>query len=294
MQPSSDDIDRMTRALGWRPMSFRLAAADRPVSPTSARWVVGDVDRSAFVKVGATALTADWIRREHRNYQTIAGWFIPELVGFDDDGERPVLAIEDLSAATWPPPWSDASVSAVLEAFAAIHATTAPPHLADTPDRWEGSDDWRRIDEDAGPFLALRLCSRDWLTDGLPDLRAAALAAPIRGDALIHGDMRSDNMCFRSGRALVIDWNHAQVGNPEFDIATWLPSLEAEGGPPPEALLPDSPELAAWVAGYFCAHAGGPPIPEAPHVRPLQLAQARTALPWAARALGLPEPAEPR
>ena len=51
-----------------------------------------------------------------------------------------------------------------------------------------------------------------------------------------------------------------------------------------------APELAAWIAGYFCAHAGLEPIPEAPHVRPLQLAQGRTSLPWAARALGLPVP----
>ena len=50
------------------------------------------------------------------------------------------------------------------------------------------------------------------------------------------------------------------------------------------------PGLAAWVAGYFCARAGLPDIPDAPHVRPLQRSQARTALPWAARALGLPSP----
>ena len=92
------------------------------------------------------------------------------------------------------------------------------------------------------------------------------------------------------GRAIVIDWNHATVANPDVDLAFWLPSLHAEGGPPPEAVLPDAPGLAAWVAGYFCANAGEPPVPDAPHVRPLQVSQARTALPWAARALGLPPP----
>jgi aminoglycoside phosphotransferase (APT) family kinase protein len=107
---------------------------------------------------------------------------------------------------------------------------------------------------------------------------------------LLHLDTRSDNLCFRDGRALIIDWDGPMVGNPDVDIAFWLPSLAAEGGPQPEAILPAAPELAAWTAGYFCARAGGPPIPEAPHVRPLQLAQARTALPWAARALGFPVP----
>ena len=75
-------------------------------------------------------------------------------------------------------------------------------------------------------------------------------------------------------------------------MAAWLPSLHAEGGPRPEEVLPEgTAELAALLAGYFSAHAGRPPIPEAPHVRGLQLRQARTALPWAARALGLPPPA---
>ena len=36
-----------------------------------------------------------------------------------------------------------------------------------------------------------------------------------------------------------------------------------------------------------------PDTPEAPHVRPLQRKQARTTLPWAARALGLPPPLPP-
>ncbi|MGH3031166.1 MAG: hypothetical protein ACRDNE_10445 [Gaiellaceae bacterium] len=73
-------------------------------------------------------------------------------------------------------------------------------------------------------------------------------------------------------------------------MAAWLPSLEAEGGPPPEALLPEAPEAAAFMSGFFAARAGLPPIPTAPHVREIQLAQLLTALPWAARALGLPPP----
>jgi hypothetical protein len=105
-------------------------------------------------------------------------------------------------------------------------------------------------------------------------------------------DVRSDNLCIRAGRAVILDWNHALVANPELDVAFWLPSLHAEGGPRPEAILPDAPELAAWTAGFFCSRAGDPPIPEAPHVRPLQIAQSRTALPWAARALGLPDPSD--
>jgi len=90
---------------------------------------------------------------------------------------------------------------------------------------------------------------------------------------------------------VLIDWNFACLGNPMADVAAWLPSLHAEGGPAPDEILPDgAAEFAALLAGYFAAHAGRPEISEAPHVRTLQLSQARTALPWAARALGLPPP----
>jgi aminoglycoside phosphotransferase (APT) family kinase protein len=93
---------------------------------------------------------------------------------------------------------------------------------------------------------------------------------------------------------VVVDWNNASVGNPVLDTAAWLPSLHAEGGPAPHEILPDEtpglPQIASLLAGYFCARAGLSPIAQAPHARPLQLAQSRTSLPWAARLLGLPPP----
>jgi len=292
-RPPSGDVDRMGRALGWRPLRFRPAAGDRGASETGARWIVADGERtgrSAFVKIGATELTAGWTRQEHRNYRSLQGWFLPKLLGFDDDGERPTLALEDLSGADWPPPWTVDRVAAIREALEAIRATAPPAHLPrDLGDRDAGAE-WRSIAEDPAPFLALGLCPPGWLDRALPSLIAAASEAPLSGQSLVHLDIRSDNLCIRDGRAVVIDWNHARVANPDLDIAFWLPSLHAEGGPPPEQILPDAPGLAAWVAGFFCAGAGDPPIPEAPHVRPLQVRQARTALPWAARALGLSEP----
>ena len=81
-----------------------------------------------------------------------------------------------------------------------------------------------------------------------------------------------------------------KLGNPELDLGFWLPSLTAEGGPRPEAMLPKSPEMAARVGGFFAARAGLPVLPYAPRVRTVQLQQLRTALPWAARARVPPSP----
>jgi aminoglycoside phosphotransferase (APT) family kinase protein len=112
------------------------------------------------------------------------------------------------------------------------------------------------------------------------------------GDAFLHFNVRSDNVCFRTdGSAVLVDWNLTAVGNAQTDLVFWLPSLEAEGGPAPEVVLPDAePGLVSTCAGFFCARAARPAIPTAPRVRHVQLVQARTALPWAARVLGLPSP----
>ena len=290
-EPDPADVERITRALGWRPTTYRPAALDRGTSSTAARWVVGGGPPSrptAFVKIGATPRTATWTRIEAANYAVLSGAFLPTVLGFDDDGERPALALEDLSDAVWPPPWTDRLVAGVVEAFAAIHATPPPDRLERAT--FSGEPNWPIVAADPRPFLGVGLCSDDWLRGALPTLLAAAAAAPLEGEALVHLDVRSDNLCVRDGRTIVIDWNHATIANADLDLAFWLPSLAAEGGPRPEAILPDAPALAAWVAGYFCATAGLPFLPDAPHVRALQRMQAATALPWAARELGLPPP----
>ena len=112
----------------------------------------------------------------------------------------------------------------------------------------------------------------------------------LEGEAFLHLDVRSDNLCLRQGRAVLVDWNLAHVGNPLLDIVAWLPSLKLEGGPDPWELVPDSQGFAALLAGFFASRAGLPPPPTAPRVREFQRRQAEVALPWAARELGLPPP----
>ena len=90
-----------------------------------------------------------------------------------------------------------------------------------------------------------------------------------------------------AGQVIFVDWNLASLSNGRLDLGCWLPSLAYEGGPEPEQILPDAPEAAAWVAGFFAARAGLPPIVDAPRVRLVQQQQLSTALPWVVRALGL-------
>ena len=295
MEPEAADIERAHRALGVRPVAWRPVEAHG--APSTRRFVVELPDgSSAFVKIAALDDVAEWFRDERAAYDAFEGApFLPRLLGWDDDGEAPLLAIEDLSDARWPPPWERASVDAVLATLDELHGTTPRTALPTAEERHFGLDSWPDVIDDPRPFLSTGICSPGWLDQHVPTLAAASAAARIDGTASLHFDVRSDNLCMRDGRAILVDWNHACIGNPLLETAAWLPSLQVEGGPSPSEVLPDHtdglPEIAALLAGYFSARAGLPEIPQAPHVRRLQREQAGASLPWAARLLGLPAPA---
>ena len=292
-RPDPEDVERAVRALHAEPAAWRTVA--RGGQTAASRWIATMPDGSTrFVKIAFTMDTASWIRDEHLFYAQHRGLaFTPELLGWFDDGDRPVLVLEDLSRATWPPPWERSGVDAVLACLSDVASTTPSRELPPVGRSQFDREGWREIAGDPEPFLRLGLCDADWLHGHLDALTDAADRAVLEGDALLHFDVRSDNICLRDGGAMLVDWNFACLGNPLADVTAWLPSLHAEGGPTPEEVVDPSPEVASFAAmfaGYFASHAGRPPIPEAPHVRPLQLMQARTAIPWASRALGLTEP----
>lgn len=249
--------------------------------------------RSVFAKRAVDDATAGWLNTERRMYELLSGLpFAPRLVAWID-GDRPILVIEDLSSEIWPPPWDRARVDAVVATLSQVSQVVPPQDLPRLEDGEKPDEGWRRIMEDPGEFLSLGICDESWLAHAGPLLARAASAAPLTGDCLIHCDVRSDNLCFRGGSesALLIDWNGASIGNPLFDLAFWLPSLASEDGPLPEEVLPSCPpELVAFVAGFFASRAGQPHLPHAPLVRRVQRQQLRTALPWAARSLGLVDP----
>lgn len=285
--PDDDTARRVARAMGWRIVAWRRVVGG--YTPADRYVVTSDDGATAFVKLATEPMTAEGLRAERRVYDAVHGPFLPRMLAFED-GPLPLLALEDLSAARWPPPWRAGDVDAVLASFDATHR--APPPVGTPPlvASVAANAGWTLVEADPAPFLALGWVSPAWLRSALPTLRAAERAMVWDGDAFLHLDVRSDNVCFRDGRAVFVDWNFACVGNPAFDLGCWLPSLHAEGGPPPEAILPQAPEVAAVLAGYFAARAGLPPPRPGSRVRDVQRQQLSTALPWACRALGLAVP----
>jgi hypothetical protein len=255
----------------------------------TARWRVELSDgRRVFVKMALDDLAAGWLRDEHRVYSAVEASFMPELIGWHDRGGRTFLLLEDLGEAHWPPPWHSGQIEAARAALAAVNATRPPAGLPRLEELRERLNGWELIAADPEPLLSTGLCSAEWLEAALPPLRNAAGSCELEGDALVHLDFRSDNICFLDGRVVVVDWNLACVGDPSFDLVAWLPSLSLEGGPEPWQLVRDSRGQAALIAGYFASRAGLPIPPTAPRVREFQQRQAEVALPWAARELGLP------
>ena len=245
-----------------------------------------------FVKGATDADTAAWLRAEHVIYAHYRASFLPELLAWQDDGAAPWLAIEDLSEAFWPPPWSRTRIEAVLAAMADIAASPAS-ELSSMETRRSEFAGWSRVAADPASFMRLGVATDPWLSRALPVLLGAESRATLDGAALLHNDVRSDNLCFADGRVVLVDWNWACRGNPKLDIAAWLPSLALEGGPAPDEILPGEGELASFVAGFYAAHAGLPPLSGRPTLRAFQLDMLRESLAWAARALGLPAPDGP-
>jgi hypothetical protein len=243
--------------------------------------------RRAFAKVALDAVAADWIRDELRVYESVRAPFVAEFLGCHDDGET-LLLLEDLRDAYWPPPWRDGDVDAVLATLEEVAAAPPPSGLRRLESVRRSLNGWIDVAEDSEPLLSTGLCSAAWLERSLPALLEVGEACELRGDSLVHLDVRSDNLCLDGERVVLVDWNLAAVGNPLLDTVAWLPSLRLEGGPEPWEVVADSRGLAALIAGFFASRAGLP-IPEtAPRVREFQRAQAEVALPWAARELDLP------
>ena len=128
------------------------------------------------------------------------------------------------------------------------------------------------------------------LESGWPDACA--------GSTLVHGDVRGDNVLLTAvGDVVFVDWPHAAVGNPAFDLVAWAPSVVLEGGPEPEDLLAryrsERPlddnavtVLLAAIAGFLVSHSLRPAPPGLPTLRPFQADQGAVAVEWLRRRTG--------
>jgi hypothetical protein len=285
--------ERVARLVGAEPVTWEERAA--PWQPVDAieggneRFSVLLADgRRVFVKAARGDLTAEWLRREYEVYAHLRGTFIPKLEAFDDDPLYPVLVLEDLSDADWEIRWNLDRMALVRSALAELAASEPPPNTRPVQQAFpQLFGRWHVVQEDPEPFLSTGLRSREWLGQALPTLTAAADSVRAEGDDVLHLDVRSDNLCFRDGAAVLVDWNWCSTGSADLDVAAWLPSLAAEGGPQPWEVLPAAADYAAFLAGVWAAVVGLPPPKTAPTVREGQRRQLEVALAWCEHEFGI-------
>ncbi len=227
-----DDAREALRArLGVRPLHRILGGGYTLME----HWLVELEDGTrAFAKVAVDEPTAGFLRDEHRVYSAGRG-VLPATAssGWDDDGERPILVLEDLTGAHWPPPWREGDVAACSRRSTTLHSTAAAAGAA-ARSRSTSSTPGARSKRIRRRSSALGLCSAEWLDEALPELLAATERSVITGDAFVHLDTRSDNVCFVDGRAIDRRLELGRHSATRWStLAFWLPSLFAEGGPAP-------------------------------------------------------------
>jgi len=300
-------VVRATRTYGgYAPSAtFRLALAD---------------GRRAFVKATYPLPEGSgvrWsLRREEVVYrrlgELIRPW-APEYLGSIHADGWHVLLLELLDGSSVLP-WTGPKAIRALQSYARFHASTLgrplPRWLSRSQHR-EFSTFWRRIGSDesaidrlaelAGPRAGE---ARDWLRRHVEVLSRWewALRQAPEPSALLHFDTRSDNVRLQGTTLRIFDWPFASIGPAEFDVAAFIQSIEAEGGPRAdtalgwyESVLPLRRDVVtgsvAGIAGYFADRAPRPAPPGLPRLRRVQRRQFKASLGWAAQLLELPEPA---
>ncbi|MDH5422735.1 MAG: aminoglycoside phosphotransferase family protein [Acidimicrobiia bacterium] len=254
-------------------------------------WTIDPRGRKLFVKAAVSDDTARFLRDEMRVLAGVNGArFLPEVIAFDDDGERPILILEDLTEAHWPPPWSTSQIDLCFGVLEDIARTPPPPTLASAAANLDLAGYWPSIAQEPAVVVGLGVVTADWLALTIDALIELSGDANLTGHQLLHCDIRSDNLCF-SDRVVVVDWNWAAVGNPILDVVGWLPSLYLEGGPAPWELLTGHAEMVAGLGGFFLSHATKPRDPQVrADIRRFQRDQGVVCLEWLSHELGIPSP----
>jgi aminoglycoside phosphotransferase (APT) family kinase protein len=222
----------------------------------------------------------------------------PRLLGsFDEDGWV-VLVFEDVAGRMPAQPWDPGELRRVLAALADLPAALdpAPAGAPSAADRLAGPfTGWRSIAA-SGDVTGLD----PWAVRNLGELVALESRWPesVAGTALVHSDLRADNLLLTEDRVVVVDWPWACVAAPWLDLVLLLPSVRMQGGPPAHTLFEPHPlaraaapdavtSVLAAFTGFLVHSSRLPAPPGLPTLRPFQRAQGRAALEWLRHRTGL-------
>ena len=219
----------------------------------------------------------------------------PALRWSSDDGDWVVLAFDDIDGRTPELPWIATELERVLDALHALADALTPSPIPLEPasealGRLFGG--WRDVANGSVETAALPAGVYDHLAE-LVELETGWPEA-VRGDALVHLDVRADNLLLTDDRVYVVDWPWAAVGARWLDLVAMLPSVAMQGGPDPDTVWRAHPlsegvhdddvdALIAALTGMLVYRSLQPPAPGIPTLRSFQAAQGAQAMAWLAR-----------
>jgi fructosamine-3-kinase len=289
---------------GYAPTpTFRLALVD---------------GRRAFFKAinqSSNEFATAALRYEERVYGEVApllGEWMPQLLATFRCADWHVLLLEDLGPKSVPP-WTPGKTRAVTHALARFHQASmgcSPPTWLSRPQQRLAQEEWARTAGESDELRQIAQLAGDasaealeWFQRLSPTVEQwmqhpALATGPY---AILHGDLRSDNLRFSQGRLSLFDWPAITVGRPEWDMVAFAQSVTVEGGPAPEQVMAwygehfplDAAALdcaITWWLTFFADRAWRPEIPGLPRVRRFQRQQLGMMVLWAARQWGMAEP----
>jgi fructosamine-3-kinase len=250
--------------------------------------------------------------RVYEELTPLIGLWMPRYLAAFRLADWQVLLLEDLGPKSVPP-WTPAKARGIAHALAGFHQATlgaSLPGWLERPAAHLQRENWARTVQashelrelaalagDAAPQAMAWLQTISPLIDGW--MQQAVLAAEPY--ALLHGDLRSDNLRFHRGRLALFDWPAITVGRPEWDLVAFAQTVTVEGGPAPEQVMAWYAEkfpldeaavdaALAWWITFFAERAWQPEIPGLPRLRRFQRQQLGVLLLWAGRRWELAAP----
>ena len=314
----SDLLDQTRARLGWSdlPEDLRRGVEDRlgePVVRTTsyargfslgaALRIVTRSGRVAVVKAVTPTVgpeSADLLAREGAILRLLSGSpHAPRLLGQTAAGDAQALVLDEVPGVHPGEPWTRAHLHLVGRACAVLQsrgraegALDDLPSLADVLEPALGG--WRRI-RDQG--VALDGWAGKHL-DGLVALEPGWRDA-VAGDALLHADLRADNVLVHKQGAVLIDWPWASRGAPWFDLVLLAAEPVHAGVISPGDVLdlcrhlnlrpPSKDELRVTlvaVLGYYIDASLREPNPRILDPRPHHRSRVAALLPWAQAVTG--------
>ncbi|WP_127476691.1 phosphotransferase family protein [Microbacterium sulfonylureivorans] len=251
--------------------------------------------RTVFAKAVATDTgpgSSELLRRERSNLERLGERpFASRMLAAHDDGDWVVVLFDHVPGHA-PRPSDRAERARMIRAYEEVAASFTPSPIAAATFAEASDRSLDRWNEAAPGDPGVEL--DPWISANFDLVRtiASRWRDASAGDALVHGDLRADNMLLDGDTVTIVDWTEVCIGAPWVDWTLAVPSVCLfPGTPAPEdafresslaAIAPpaDVTSLVAAAAGYFLCSSALPVIPALPTLRDFQREQGLVAALW--------------